>query len=318
MNYKSAFVVVALLVLDAVLVIWLLTHGSTFAVLEPKGMIAMKERGLMITAVLLMLLVVIPVFILALYIPWKYRAGNTKAHYAPDWDHDSKLQAFWWGFPTVVITILAVITWTNTHTLDPHQALASTTKPITIQVVALQWKWLFIYPEQGIATVNVVAFPEKTPVNFELTAADTPMNSFWIPQLGGQMYAMSGMVIKLPLMADAPGEFRGSNAEISGQGFAGMTFTAKSLSQNDFDTWVASVKQSPQSLNHDGFTTLSKPSENNLPTYYSSTEDNLYTTILMKYTAHPSSDKAGSGQAKPNMDNMREMHDMQYKVPSGT
>ena len=273
--------------LDLALIERIMIGSHVSPIFNPLGIIALQERNLMFLAISLMLVVVIPVFILALYVGMKYHANNTKAAYTPDWEHSSKLQFFIWGFPTVIICVLSGMVWIYAHKLDPHVALASQTKPITIQVVALRWKWLFIYPEQGIASLNYVAFPEKTPVHFELTASDTPMNSFWIPQLGGQIYAMSGMATQTNLMADGVGEYRGSNAEISGDGFANMTFTAKSVSQSDFTTWVNSVKQSPQTLSLDTFNKLAKPNEDNKPAFYSSTEDNLYNTIVMKYMAHP-------------------------------
>ena len=168
---------------NIVLFILFLTHGHTFQILDPKGFIAIQERNLLITAFLLMLIVIVPVFILAFVVATKYKANNAKARYMPDWE-STKLQVFCWAFLFVDICVLSGINWVTAHQLDPHKALMSTTNPITIQVVALRWKWLFIYPDLGIATVNYVAFPEKTPLTFELTALDTPMNSFWIPQLG--------------------------------------------------------------------------------------------------------------------------------------
>jgi cytochrome o ubiquinol oxidase subunit 2 len=156
--------------------------------------------------------------------------------------------------------------------------LESNTKPLKIQVVALQWKWLFIYPEQGIATVNFVQFPEQTPINFEITA-DAPMNSFWIPQLGGQIYAMPGMVAKLHLIADKEGSYRGSSANLSGKGFAGMKFIAKSSSEADFEAWVDSVRQSGPI----DYTKVAEPSEYAPAAFYSLSDDNLFNQIVMKY-----------------------------------
>ncbi|MGI8419743.1 MAG: ubiquinol oxidase subunit II [Candidatus Levyibacteriota bacterium] len=287
MKNRYKFLILFLILLDLALIERIMIGTSLVPILNPQGIVALQERNLIFVAVSLMLIVVIPVFALAFYVGWKYHANNTKATYIPDWDRNDKLQFFIWGFPTLIICILAGMVWVYAHKLDPHKALASSTKPITIQVVALRWKWLFIYPEQKIATVNYVVFPEKTPIDFELTAYDTPMNSFWIPQLGGQIYAMSGMATQTHLMADGIGEYRGSNAEISGAGFADMTFTAKSVSQNDFNSWVSSVKQSPLTLDQTVVGRLSKPSKDMPPTSYSSTQDNLYTTIVIKYMAHP-------------------------------
>ncbi|HZE87598.1 MAG TPA: ubiquinol oxidase subunit II [Methylomirabilota bacterium] len=298
MKYK--LIILVLLIVDFVLLLKIVIAKNSFLLLTPQGIIASQEKNLMITTIGLMFLIVIPVFIFTFFTAWKYREKNTKAKYTPDWDHENKLQALWWGAPFVIIVILSVLNWKTAHQLDPHKSIISSVKPMTIQVVALRWKWLFIYPEQKIATVNWVAFPEKTPINFELTA-DAPMNSFWIPQLGGQMYAMTGMVTPLRLIAGTTGEFPGSTAELSGQGFAGMRFLAKSLSQNDFDAWVSSVKQSHQILNFKTYKVLAKPSEDNKPTFYSSTEDRLYTTIIKQFMAPQTIDSGQETQMMPGM-----------------
>ena len=282
MHIKFKLLIPVFLLIDLVLIFWILLSGHDITILNPKGLIAQKEYKLILLTVPIMFAVVIPVFFMTFFIAWKYRAGNTKATYTPDWDHSPKLQTLWWGILCGVIAILCVINWHAAHDLDPHVPISSSAKPLKIQVVALQWKWLFIYPEQGIATVNYVAFPEKTPITFELTG-DAPMNSFWIPSLGSQMYAMAGMVTHLPLIADSVGEFRGSTAEISGRGFAGMRFKAKAVSQSDFDTWTASVKESPLTLTYDIYKELAKPSEDTPPTFYSSTQEGLYNTIIMKF-----------------------------------
>ncbi len=293
MVQRLKILVLILLFLDIARVIFLAASNHNFQILSHRGIVALDERNLMIAAILIMLIVVIPVLTMAIIFARKYRAGNTEAVYEPEWDHNTKLQIFWWTFPISVITILSVINWIYAHRLDPHQPILSSAKPLTIEVVAMRWKWLFIYPDLSIATVNYVEFPAKTPINFELTGEDAPMNSFWIPQLGGQIYAMSGMATQTHLMADSIGEYRGSSAEISGQGFSGMRFVAKSVSTSDFNTWVRSIQQSSPKLTPDTFTQLSQPSENNPPGFYSSTESNLYTKILMKYM--PSASPAPSG-----------------------
>ncbi len=251
------------------------------SVLDPGGVVAARERDLIITAVALGLLVVIPVFIMTFGIVWKYRDGRG-ARYTPDWDHNVIAESIWWGLPCLIILLLSVITWNSSHQLDPFKPLASTVKPITIQVVALPWKWLFIYPQQNIATVNYLQFPEQTPVRFEITA-DAPMNSFWIPRLGGQIYAMAGMSTELHLMADGPGSYRGSSANLSGRGFAGMKFIAQSTSSQDFSTWIDNVKQSPQILDLPAYNKLSRPSENNKPASYAYSDPALYDSIIQKY-----------------------------------
>jgi cytochrome o ubiquinol oxidase subunit 2 len=271
-----------LLAVAAVIAVAVYLQGHDIAVLNPKGTIAHKELRLIVFGSLLSLVVVIPVFVMTFWIAWTYREGNTKARYSPDWDHSRLAESIWWAVPMLLILILSVVTWLSSRALDPFRDLESHTKPMTIQVVALDWKWLFIYPEQDIATVNFVQFPAGMPVDFEITA-DAPMNSFWIPQLGGQIYAMSGMSTHLHLMADAPGDFRGSSANISGRGFAGMKFTARASSETDFKRWVNGVKQSPTPLSRVTYSQLARPSENAPLTQYAGTEPDLYNLIVMKY-----------------------------------
>jgi cytochrome o ubiquinol oxidase subunit 2 len=291
MNNKIKFAISVVAAAAFVTLGWLVLRGHSFAVLNPQGIIAHKQFGLLVTAFLLMLIVVIPVFILTFYIAWKYRATNTKAHYMPDWDHHHGLEFIWWAIPCALILALSILTWKSSHELDPYRALDSNVKPITIQVVALQWKWLFIYPDQHIASVNLVEFPEKTPVNFEITA-DAPMNSFWIPQLGGQIYAMAGMNTSLHLMADTTGLYDGSSVNISGKGFSGMTFKAKSTSAADFDAWVKQTRASGHDLSAAEYDKLAKPSENSPVASYALSAPDLYNDIMMKYMM-PTTDLTG-------------------------
>jgi cytochrome o ubiquinol oxidase subunit 2 len=268
-------------------------------VFNPQGPIALQERDLIIAAVLIMLLVAIPMLILLYTFAWKYRAENKKARYDPEHVGSVAKQLLWWVIPAVIIAVIAVINWKSTHALDPYKPIVSNVPPLTIQVVALQWKWLFIYPAQGIATVNFIQFPEQTPIHFELTA-DAPMSSFWIPELGSQIYAMAAMQTQLNLMANTAGEYTGKDTEINGAGYSGMTFLAKSTSQADFNAWVSSVEDSSSSLTMDAYNALAAPSENNPPAYYSSYDKNLYDTILMKYMVPPTSLPTGSTQTNSN------------------
>ncbi len=257
--------------------------SADIAVLNPKGEIAAKQRKLLVDATYLMLIVVIPVYLMTFYFMWKYHHENRKADYAPEWDFNLMAEVIWWSIPFVIIIVLSVMTWKSSHELDPYKALVERgKKPLKIQVVALQWKWLFIYPEQNIATVNFIQIPENTPINFDITA-DAPMNSFWIPQLGGQIYAMPGMKTKLHLIAREKGLYRGSSANISGTGFASMVFTTKVTSEEDFETWVTKVQQSNKSLTHDEYNRLVKPSEHDAVSYYTLGKANLYEDIVMKY-----------------------------------
>lgn len=281
MSKKAGLAIILVLSVGAVLAALIYHYSGSIAMLNPKGEIALKERDLMAAAILLMLIVVIPVFILTAYICLKYRAGNANAKYTPDWDHNLLAEGIWWGFPLAIITILSVITWRSSHELDPYKPLQSDVKPMTIQVVALEWKWLFIYPEQNIATVNFFQFPVDTPINFDITA-DAPMNSFWIPQLGGQIYAMPGMKTKLHLIANEAGSYSGSSANLSGKGFAGMTFIAKASSHDDFEKWVESVKTGSLTLDQEGYDLLSKPSSYNAAASFALKEGGLFDRIVMK------------------------------------
>lgn len=254
------------------------------AVLDPKGMIGIKERDLIVTASLLMLIVVIPVFVFTLGFAWKYRESNAKARHEPEWEHNYIAEYCWWGVPLIIIVILAVITWKSSHELNPFRPIVNGKKPIEIQVVALEWKWLFIYPNEKIATINYVQFPKETPVNFEISA-DAPMNSFWIPELGGQIYAMPAMRSKLHLIADQEGSFRGASANISGKGFAGMTFIAEATTDEAFQSWAASVKSGSKPLNLAGYQELLTPTEYHPVELFSLEQQDLFDRILMKYMA---------------------------------
>ena len=237
-----------------------------------------------------MLIVVLPLLALFYYFAWRYRANNQKAHYDPNQSHPLWKEIFLWLIPAAVIAVLAPLSWKAAHALDPYKSIATnnliTNNPITIQVIALPWKWLFIYPAQNIATVNFVVFPERTPIRFELTADgpnDAPMSSFWIPQLGSQIYAMAAMETELNLMADSTGEFVGKDTEINGEGYAGMTFKAESVSQDDFNNWVQSIKQSSGTLDWNVYNNLLQPSVSNPPAYYSSVASHLFEGVIMKY-----------------------------------
>lgn len=251
------------------------------AVLFPAGDIAFKERNLLLIIQGLMLLVVIPVYFLTYLFSWKYRAHNTKAKYTPDWDDSVIAEYVWWGIPCVLILIIGALTWVKTYELDPFKSLPGK-KPLTVQVVALQWKWLFIYPEEKIASVNFFQIPKDTPINFEITA-DAPMNSFWIPDLGGQIYAMPKMKSQLHLIANEEGDFRGSSANISGVGFADMHFIAKASSNEDFQNWINKAKQSQTILGFKEYNQLALPSKKNPVTTYLLKEEDLFNQIIMKY-----------------------------------
>ena len=275
MNKRLRYVLIGLVPTIAVAFMVYLFVSNDLALLQPMGTIADQQKELLVFATL-------PVFALTIYISVKYREGNKKAHYKPEWDHSKKLEAVWWGIPIAIIFVLSVITWVTTHSLDPYKPIASKKEPLTIQVVALQWKWLFLYPEEQIASVNYVQFPEDRPVNFQLTA-DAPMNSFWIPKLGGQIYAMPGMATQLHLQANEPGEFPGVSANNSGEGFANMKFVAKATNEQEFQSWVGEMKAKPQQLDQEVYSSISEPSVFETPEMYRLTDTELFASVVHKY-----------------------------------
>lgn len=313
MKLKRQIGLIVLFVVAFVALLVYVSHGANMPVLNPKGMIAEKERNLILFTCALGLAVVIPVFVMLFAFAWHYREDNTKAAYTPEWGHSRLFESIWWGIPCAIILILSIVTWVATHELDPYKALASTTPPLRVQVVSLQWKWLFIYPDQKVATVNMLPLPEKTPISFQITS-DAPMNSFWIPSLGGQVYAMSGMSTQLHLIADQTGTYNGSSANISGQGFAGMKFTANVMSRQNFNTWVASAQSSSSSLGATEYEALARPSKDVPQATYKLTKPSLYDTIVEKYMAPPTSGaKSQTPVASPGSTNMNmsDMHNME-------
>jgi cytochrome o ubiquinol oxidase subunit 2 len=252
------------------------------SVLFPEGFIGIEQRNLLIIIQVLMLLVILPVYILTFIFSWHYRSDNKKATYDPDLVDNKAAEYIWWGVPLVMTLIVGGLTWVKTYELDPYKPLESDKKPLTIQVVALQWKWLFIYPEEKIATVNFVQFPRNTPIHFVITA-DAPMNSFWIPHLGGQIYAMPKMRTELNLIADVDGDFRGSSANLSGEGFSGMNFIARSSVIGDYEKWVESVKSSPGSLDEKEYEKLAAPSQDNPVALYQLKDPVLFEYVINKF-----------------------------------
>ncbi|HSW47609.1 MAG TPA: COX aromatic rich motif-containing protein [Candidatus Saccharimonadales bacterium] len=277
---------IALVFLLLLTLFTLLAKNGNLQLLNPQGFIAEKQSQILVTALFLALIIGIPIVGITFLIAFKYREGNHKTKYTPDWTGSKALIFAWWAVPTAFVIILASATWISAHELDPAKPIESPIPPVTIQVVALEWKWLFIYPDEKIATVNFIEFPVNTPVNFELTA-DAPMNSFWIPSLGGQIYAMSGMVTHMHLIANKQGEFPGGAAEINGDGFSDMNFIAKSTTTTDYRNWLQTVRNSGKVLDLASYNTLSTPSTNNSRSFYYYPDKNLYNQIIMKFMAPP-------------------------------
>lgn len=263
----------------------LLLAGCDFALMNPKGQVGVDIKGIILIATWLMLLVVVPVIILIFVFAWKYRASNTSATYDPDWSHSTKIEVVVWLIPCLIIIALGIITWKSSHDLDPYKPLESNVKPVQVEAVAMNWKWLFIYPELKIATVNQLALPVNTPVNFKITS-DSIMNSLFIPQLGSQVYAMAGMETKLHLIANEAGTYDGMSANYSGGGFSGMKFKAIAMSNFEFDKWVEQVRASSKQLGAEDYKVLAKPSEADPVTYFGKIEDGLFAGILHQYMGH--------------------------------
>ncbi|AOJ75984.1 ubiquinol oxidase subunit II [Burkholderia ubonensis] len=255
---------------------------SDLHVLDPKGAVGVAEKSLIATATWAMLIVVVPVILLTLFFAWRYRASNRSATYAPNWSHSTAIEVVIWTVPTLIILFLGVLTWRTTHELDPYRPLQSSVKPIDVEVVALDWKWLFIYPEFGIASVNQLAIPVGTPVNFRITS-DSVMNSFFIPQLGTQVYAMAGMQTRLHLIADEAGDYAGVSANYSGRGFSDMKFRTLAEPRAQFDAWVQKVKASSDRLDMTVYGTVAQPSEKAPVRYFSSVDPKLFHNIIAKY-----------------------------------
>jgi cytochrome o ubiquinol oxidase subunit 2 len=273
-------IILLLILLLQPLQLWF--FGKDIAVLFPKGWVAFEQRNLLLIIQGMMLLVIIPVYILTFIFSWRYRADNKNATYDPDLVDHKIAEIIWWGVPFVMVAIISVLTWVKTHELDPFKPITSDKKPVKIEAIALQWKWLFLYPEENIATVNYLQIPEKTPIAFDITA-DAPMNSLWIPDLGGQIYAMPAMKTQLNLIANETGEFRGSSANISGEGFAGMHFMTKSVSDQDYEAWVKTVKESGKPLDFKSYEELAAPSKNEPVGLYQLKDTQLFNKIMMKY-----------------------------------
>lgn len=279
-KYKLVVSIVLVLALIAAMLVWL--FSTEVIVFEPAGDIGRRQRDLLVFTIFLSLLVIIPVFTMTIMFAWRYREGNKKATYKPNWDHNHLAEAIWWGIPIIIILILAVVTWKTSHSLDPYKPLDSDKKPLTVQVISQDWKWLFIYPDQDIAAVNQLYVPEKTPINFLITS-DAAMNSFWIPQLGGQVYAMAGMQTKLHLIADKQGVYEGVSANISGEGFAGMKFKTHAVSDSEFQQWIKQAKTSEKMLDNTSYLELAKPTKNHPPETYVLADRSVYDTVIMKY-----------------------------------
>jgi cytochrome o ubiquinol oxidase subunit II len=259
---------------------------SQAGILDPKGPIAAAQLLLLLNSTAIMLVVVVPVILATLGFAWWYRASNASASRASDEGYEGRTEFVVWSIPALIVILLGGVIWIGSHQLDPRQPIAAKGDPLRVEVVALDWKWLFIYPDQGIAAVNQLVVPVATPVEFRLTSA-TVMNSFFVPQLGSQIYTMGGMTTHLNLMAAEPGEYPGFSANFSGDGFAWMRFIATAVPVGDFDAWVKGVQAKGSALDAAAYAQLAKPSEAVPPTTYGSVAPNFFDRIVEETAAGP-------------------------------
>jgi cytochrome o ubiquinol oxidase subunit 2 len=262
--------------------------------LDPKGPVASAQRLLLINSTAIMLVVVVPVILATLAFAWWYRSSNARASRGLDLPYEGRIEFVVWSIPTLTVILLTGVIWIGSHQLDPRAPIAAKAAPLQVDVVALDWKWLFIYPDQGIASVNRLVIPTETPVRFRLTSA-TVMNSFFVPQLGSQIYTMGGMTTHLNLLASEPGEFPGFSANFSGRGFSDMRFIAKAVPASDFDAWVAQVRGGAPPLDDGRLAELAKPGTVE-PATYRSVARKLFERIVDQTAAGPA--KAGVGAAR--------------------
>jgi len=257
--------------------------GCSEGVLDPKGPVAAAERLIMLNSTGIMLAIVIPTILATLGTAFWFRASNTRARYMPDFAYSGRLELLVWSIPIMTVILVGGVTWIGSYDLDPPKPIASAEKPIRVQVVALDWKWLFIYPEQGIATVNQLTIPVSTPIRFELTSSGV-MNSFLVPQLGGQIYTMAGMVTQLYLQADYVGTYRGMSANYSGAGFSDMYFNVNAVPAEKFAQWVVATRDSGSVLDAQSYAALAKPSQAVAPFSYRAVAPDLFKSILTNLT----------------------------------
>jgi cytochrome o ubiquinol oxidase subunit 2 len=253
--------------------------GCSEGVLDPKGPIAVAERQILFNSLGIMLAIVIPTILATLLVAFWFRSSNARARYLPDFNYSGRLEILVWSIPAMTVLLVGGVAWIGAHDLDPRKSISSTVKPVSVQVVSLDWKWLFIYPDEGIASVNRLVVPVGTPISFQLTSSGV-MNSFFVPQLGGQIYTMSGMTTQLQLQADHSGTYPGLSAQFSGDGFADMHFIVDAVPGQRFDQWVTATRNDGPVLDAQTYADLAKPSEAVAPFTYREVAPNLFKGVL--------------------------------------
>ena len=276
-----------------------LLAGCQPAVLDPRGPVGLANKTILVNSMAIMLAIVVPTIIATLAVAWWFRASNTRARYLPDWEFSGRIELVVWSIPVMVIILLGGVAWIGSHELDPAKPLDSKVPALEVQVVSLDWKWLFIYPDQGIASLNELVVPAGVPLHFSLTSASV-MNSFFVPQLGSMIYTMNGMSTQLYLRADQPGTFAGLSAHYSGDGFSDMHFEVRALTAEQFAAWVGTTKSDHTTLDAASYTELAKQSTKVKPAVYGTAEPGLYNQIVMQHLAPgpgPGTERDGIAEA---------------------
>jgi cytochrome o ubiquinol oxidase subunit II len=263
----------------ALALIALALGGCSEGILDPKGPVASAERTILFNSLGIMLAIVVPTILATLAVAFWFRASNARASYWPEWGYSGRLEMIVWSIPAMTVMLLGSLCWVGSHDLDPRKPLAVDAKPLTVQVVSLDWKWLFIYPEQGIAAVNTLTIPASTPISFELTSSGV-MNSFMVQQLGSQIYTMGAMTTRLQLQADGPGTYEGRSFNFSGDGFSDMHFLVHALPPDQFTAWAAKTRGVGPTLDAQIYAELEKPSHAVPPFTYGSVSSGLFEKIV--------------------------------------
>ncbi|WMY97486.1 MAG: ubiquinol oxidase subunit II [Arsenophonus sp.] len=268
----------------------IILSNCKMVLMNPKGLISSEQKEIIIFSLFLLLLIIIPVILMTIIFSIKYNENNKKSIYKPDWDYSAKIEIICWVIPVIIISLLSFIAWKSTHKLDPYIELnniKSKNNPITIQVISSDWKWIFIYPEYNIATINEISFPVDVPINFRITSASV-MNSFFIPALGGQIYSMAGMQTKLHLMADTIGVYKGFSSSYSGHGFSNMKFKVIVCNNEDYYKWIKNVQHSSRKIDKmESFNKILKENNHNYYTmHFSYFSPNIYKDLILSFAHH--------------------------------
>ena len=262
--------------------------------MDPQGPVGAGNTEILLNALWIMLAIVVPTILATLFFAWWFRASNARAHYRPDWVYSGRMELIVWGIPLLVIMFLGGLIWIGSHELDPFRPISNDKQPTRVQVVSLDWKWLFIYPDQGIASVNELVVPAGVPIHFSLTSASV-MNMFFVPQLGSMIATMNAMVTQVHLEASRPGDYYGQSAQLSGDGFSDMHFTLRAVSEDDFARWVTTVRQAGPALDRTAYVSLSRQSQNVQPFTYRSVEPGLFQAVVSQQLPPGPGPQAGRG-----------------------